>query len=378
MIEKSRKIFFMHSAILCLATALLAVIGGCSDGGAPPTVSALTDALGSAVEPTGSTGIFASSFTITFDKAMDEDSVTSDGAISLSCDNLPDGVGQPTIATTRADEGYRVFAIAVDDAYKYQLLSCTLTVTTSVKSSYGSELSNPSAYTFTNACATSDDFNIDSRECWTPQAVITIASLATWSLWDDILSNALAFDPASGSLVYDDTRNGEEGRRMFGLGKEVEISEDGFQLTIHFESTSGITQPELHDLAGVFIAKSLSYQYYYLGMAGSSNDIQLCAAIYLDFTGESTSTSSAAVCNNQEYYVRLTYTPDSVAAEASTDGEDWNELMPTGSTELTRMDDLSGSGAVTLTFLADEGTPHDNHSSIDAVVMSGITASGQY
>ena len=117
-----------------------------------PTISSLTDANSQTVESTGSTGIWPSTFTVTFSDTIDATSFTSDN-VTMNC-TLPEGseVDQPTI--TIGEDAYVLEActFSVENAWKYALLDCTLTFSTGISTSISGEksaaLEDDATYTF--------------------------------------------------------------------------------------------------------------------------------------------------------------------------------------------------------------------------------------
>jgi len=200
-------------ALLILSIALLSfhACGG-SGSAAAPTAPTLTitkvDATTEDVTASGSATTVnpTVSFILTFVEAM-SDSVTTAGNITYTC-TLPDGstVEQPTATVTASETTtytYNVTLTAPTDGglYQYQLLSCTLTVTTNVKNSAGTALASNAVFTLTNGAAASDDFNADSQSQW---SVLPDEDEPLFSDWETLIAGGAAeFNTVGSSLDLD-------------------------------------------------------------------------------------------------------------------------------------------------------------------------------
>ena len=365
-----------------------------------PKVVSLKDASGKSIDLMGSTAIFPTSFTLTFDRAMDEESVTASGNITLNCNDMPPGVAQPTITVELSDEEGKEFTVTVEDAYKYQLKTCALTVSQDVAAAANAQASASKAqslnedvsFTFTNACSVSDDFNAVSQGCWIPDSTRDPEDPTegpTWESWGEYYAfGVLNFK--EGALVYDDTLyTGElfdavdalNDDRHFAINKEV-VLEGNLEITIHIKEASGLTaitkerphdEPNIQDMALVMVGTGTLGPGYAIGLGTWTEDRddpadlkkrQYCLALTMDFIfGEFV--EYGIPCETGEHYIRMTYVPgQSVTFWHSTDGLLWddklferNQLFPDltmpgneGGKDHPVFDDLSGNGFISLVF----------------------------
>jgi hypothetical protein len=405
-----------------------------------PKVVSLTDASGNSIDLMGSTGVFPTSFTLTFDRAVD----VCDGCISLNCPDLPEGVGQPDFTVQSSDEEGKEYTVTVEDAYKYQLKTCALTISEDVAAAANAQASAGKAltlgqdvsFTFTNACAVSDDFNAVSQGCWTPDSTPDPEDPTegpTWASWGEYYAfGVLSFE--EGALVYDDTLyEGElfdavdalDEDRHFGIYKGV-VLEGNLEITIHIKEASGLTaitkerphdEPNIQDMAMVMVGAGILGPAYAIGLGTWTEDRnvpadlkkrQYCLALSMpENWGEAV--EYGIPCETGEHYIRMTYVPgQSVTFWHSTDGLFWddkifelNQLFPDltepeneGGKDQLVFDDLSGNGFIALYFNATNVyTPFDpterppgyeweyqnNRAVIDSIVVGeGITRPDQY
>ena len=404
-----------------------------------PKVVSLKDASGNSIDLMGSTGVFPTSFTLTFDRGVD----VCRGCISLECPDLPEGVA-PTITVEASDEEGKEYTVTVVDAYKYQLKTCVLTVSQDVTAAANAQASATKAqslnedvsFTFTNACAVSDDFNAVSQDCWTPDTTPDPEDPTegpTWTSWGEYYAfGVLSFE--EGTLIYDDTKYTDDlfdavdalnEDRHLGIYKEVFL-EGNLEITIHIREASGLTaitkerphdQPNIQDMAMVMLGAGTLGPGYAIGLGTWTEDRddpadmkkrQYCLALTMDFIfGEFV--EYGIPCDTGEHYIRMTYVPgQSVTFWHSTDGLFWddkilerNQLYPDltdpaneGGKDHPVFDDLSGNGFIALYFNATNVyTPFDpterppgyeweyqnNRAVIDSIVVGeGITRPDQY
>lgn len=357
----------------CLFAALGGGVVGCGDGISTYTTTSvvLRDATDGEVESSGTVVNDPSSLTIIFEEAMDPDAATAEGNIALTCGGLSAAIAV-SLAADDADNGITgdKYTIAVADAYKYQLMECTLYVSSALVGGDGL------TYTFATPCAVSDDFNADSQSCWTPEGG-GFDDISTWNAWPDILANSLAFDTDDSILDYDDLRNELAADRTFLFTKDVTVSEDGFVMTMHFKSVSGITGNNdwVRAFVGMPALISSVFDLYFIGVDASPVTGQGCSVI--STAGHTITGQSWSSCTGGEAYVRLTYAADSVSAETSSDGTNWRDMGTALGPGVQAIENFSGGAVFGLTFAARNGT-HDNAATIDSITVSGMTADGQY
>jgi len=445
--EKTRSLLVSLLMVVLIFVCPLVLNGCWGDGGGgaelpaeeeppvsptTPTVVSLTDASGNALELDGSTGVFPTSFTLTFGQAMDEALMTAEDNIRMLCDV----VGHADLTVEKADEEGKVYTVTVEDAYKYQLLECELIIGRDIVSAASSSTSASKAlaedisYTFTNACAVSDDFNADSQGCW--EVVESWAEFGgevdpdtyMWASWDEILGDdeVASFDPLGSALILDDTHNAIDEKRTFSIFKRVDISPDGFEVIMHFKRASGFTvpdgehkvsddNPDGFDWAWLFVGAledtpggPVADKYHILGIFAfgeKGESRQYCAAANMSIEG---TVYYGIPCGSEEYYLRLKYTPESIQINYATydvgDCEDcWidlaqenNQLFPypdiQWQADFPYIENVSGSGFIAFATQACEvvddefdprpDEPHNNVVHIDSMVFEGFTVSGQY
>lgn len=444
-IEKKTRSLLVSLLMVALIFVCPLVFNSCSDGGGgaelteeeetpvSPTefeILSLTDASGNALELDGSTGVYPTSFTLTFDQAMDETLMTAEGNIRMLCE----AAGSADLTVEKTDEEGKVYTITVEDPYKYQLLECELIIgreivgAASSSTSASKALAEDIAYTFTNACAVSDDFNADSQGCW--EVVESWAEFGAeddtgtqlWASWDEILGDTASFDPYGSVFILDDRLNTIDEKRTFAIYKQVDISPDGFEVIMHFKRASGFTSPDDehkaedenpdgYDWVWLIIAlledtqegpvahKEYAMGPYAFGEEGENQ--QYCTFAGLSLEGVA---YYGIPCGTEERYLRLKYTPESVEISYATydvgDCEEcWtdlaqenNQLFPypelQGPADFPYAANFSGTGFIALATQADRvvdesfplrpDEPHNNVVHFDSLVFRGITVSGQY
>ncbi len=192
--------------MLGLALAVFAGFIGCGGsggggGGETPTITSIKDARGEEIAD-GETGVFPTSFTITFDAEMDIDTITAEGSVLIECGDM----GEPALVPT-LDGTKKILTATMDDAYKYQLIECKVTFTNKIKSLDGKAIAE-TEYTFTNACAVSDDFNAvtgfdtPAGSCWKIENIegLIESSFPTWNELLDSDEGWASFDAANSSF----------------------------------------------------------------------------------------------------------------------------------------------------------------------------------
>lgn len=366
----------------------------------------LEDPAGVTLLNSGTEGVDPTSLNIAFREPVD----ICEGCLALTCDELPYGVDQPTITVEQTDEEGKEYTITTADAYKYQLKVCTLTISEEVlgastssnaalPASKAAILREEVSFTFRCGCAVNEDFNADSHSCYTVQSqqLMGYHNETTWWSWEWILDEeVITFNKDAGVMIYDDTLYEDNAYydvtnndRSLAFGKTVEISEEGFDVTIHFRSASGFSAlDDAQDFAMVGIYGSPLYLSYIVGTM-SINQKQYCVASWYNLIDpEDPAIYAAGIeCGTGEHYIRLTYTGDSVTPEYSADGESWSTLEQVfPDPAVTPMDmpiieNLSGIGRLQFNFGAPEVQdpvvdPRNNRAIIESLIATGLSGTG--
>lgn len=372
-----------------MGVALLGRSGilGCGGGGATSsssteTVTAtLKDADGTALQATGTTTTDPTALIITFQPAADQASVTTAGNIALACGDRSPSI-EVALSPDDAADGVagNEYRASVADAYAVQLRDCTLTITTNVKSASGSPLAAPIAFTFTNPCAVSDGFDADSNSCWQ----VAGPPASTWDTWSDLKANILSFDTSADKLVYDTTAlgAGPADGTVAVVYKTVSVAAAGFEIVLNV-SASGIDDnlpdgsPDTVSIAlcqnpGVGPAAAKCYA---LGFISAGGGLTNCGLVYTA-DGATVTAMSTSLCNGDvPLYFRMRGENGTVRAQSSTDGVTYGDFANVAGSFPTS-EDFSALRAMNLKLF--ERGPFDNRAWIDSIVVSGITADGQY
>ena len=402
--KRSTYLLAILSIFIC---ATLICGAGCGEGSgssSTPRVSSVTDANGTALSTSETTtGIDPSSLTITFTTPMSDSAIVTSstnvsnkaagdtGNITLTCDNetlIPD------ITIQGAGGDRDTYILTVTDSWRYALTTCTLTFTTRVVNFIGIALKSDVAFTFTNGCAVSDDFNADSSSCWT---VVDYSgdpgfdSFADWAALLDETSGILDFNTSNSTLDYSTAARAKASATSFY--KQVTIDAASADIVIHFDSASGFTDNlgslTTSDLGMVVLSdnevipaatKTISFGMGILPPLGAT---QACSVLYTTNPGggSTVQAGAAAACpSGSEYSVRLTITNNVLGAEYAVDGGSFSTLplvdvgggapvaFPTN-IDFTDMNYMS-------IFLFDAAT--NNEAAIDYVDAEGVSSSTQY
>jgi hypothetical protein len=226
--------------------------GGGGGGSGPTNITGvssvvISDASGSPISLDASNlveNVNPSSLTIEFSEDVTERTVTAEGNITITC-NLPNGSDfpQPEITVEASEVTSNTYVISMTDAYKYQLLVCTLAFSTAIEKSDGdSLLSEVGEYTFKVGCALSDDFNADtvsgSDACW--KTDYETNSFASWA--DAVLANFMELDTVDSLLSFNLLSSVNT---FFSLYKEITIPDnDTWAIEIYFEDAPDFTKKE--------------------------------------------------------------------------------------------------------------------------------------
>ena len=344
------------------------------------------DASDNTIDSSGTTGVNFTSFEITFPAAMNQDSVTTAGNITVTCEDIADE-NQPSVAVVLssddADDGLVGNEFTVTNSSpsrtvaEYQLLNCTLTLNTDITRSSGTALPEALTYQFTNGCAMSDYFNIDSRSCWTlsnPNIGGTVLSS-----WDDI-SSVLNINVEDETIDYSATSEEVVNYLDITLRKEsVSVSESGFEMVISLTTNSSFGTAEY---VSIVLSNPDTYNYAAVGISGLGNDVD-CFVRFSDHGDQFMATASHNCSLFNDIYVKLTATPDSWTMSYSSDGINYTEFtngeiteedasVPTSSTDF-----LSGSTEL-LFYLYFRNVSGSASATVYQVVVSGISSSTHF
>jgi len=350
-----------------------------------PTVSALIDANSQTVATSGTTGVYPTSFAIYFSETMDDTSVTTEGNITMSCVYGENDVLTPTISVVSASASSSIdiyatspvtvspHTVTVTDAWKYALMTCTLTMTTNITNSSGTALAAAAPFVFTNACAVNDDFNVDSQTCWP-----NVYDQSDWTTWETLLANALTFDTANSTLdVLNTTEN-----YTIGVYKEAGVASSGFSIITHFGANTilgdnGYYYAQLNDTT------DQTGEYLTVGLHNDGTATN-CLVMYDNGTGQGDIRATHDCSSLAAPYVKLSATEDKWEMQYSEDGTNWSDYTdaemgtetnpyswPTSSTAL-----VEGLSTPYLWIYAIGISTTD--AKLDSVATSGITVTDQY
>lgn len=348
-----------------------------------PTMT-LKDGVGTTIDTTGSTGVDPAVFTLTFSEAMDSVTVTTAGNITLACGSLT-----PSIAV--AESSSTEYTVTVTDAYKYQLLDCTLSITTNVLSASGAAIAQGTAYTFTNTCAVSDDFNADSSGCWSVYNTVgLIPGFAGFSSWTDLLntvSGALTFNASGSSLDYDSSN--QSALNVVTVYKDVTVGSSGFEIIVHLSSLSGFSTDSdqllisvVNNAAPVGVTTGISGRNIRLGIQHLAS-VVACTVMYDADDGGYPEAAVKADCSSlSEVWLKLGTDGATTTAQYSATGESGDYQNMTGSVGSISTNfsvfDFAGVQHIVVQA-ADLDANGLDHASIESIdVVRGITGADQY
>lgn len=343
-----------------------------------PTIFSVKDVNGEDLSTT-TTGIVPTSFDIEFSDAMEDESVTTDGNITLTCGDLT-----PTISVAASESADNTYTVTVTDAWRYALMECTLTITTGVTSLDGGALAESEPYTFANTCAVSDDFNAQSisdeeTSCW---------DILFGGSWAD-MSGVMDLDTANSVLSADFSST--EGITNPTFVKTVSVESD-FVLEIYFKSISGFVNPagggaEMPSMALFTISShssNLFWDSYWVGIyaAGGTQTCIIAAWDKLEGGGQTVSVYTAT-CDQQNtgYYIRLEKPGDTFTRQYKEEGGEYAdlELHPLSSPWPSVVDlDLSGENRrLGLAFYSPSANGGEL-AEVESVYVDGVSMEGQY
>lgn len=312
---------------------------------------------------------------LTFDSAIDPVTLTKASDLKLNCGGM-----KAAISAKAKDGTDKVFSLTVKDAYKYQLMQCNLTLPSGLKDISGNPLINVPSYTFSNACAISDTFNVDSSMCWDVSQGIQGAS-KTYQTWDEIYDNyILLFNPNNHTLDYESNTSGDGVK----ITKKVDVSGYGFSITVHFKNVFtdffSVKLQAVHNNPVRY--KSLSIQ---TGdtLTGSSRRVAIES---VDITSGTTKIDRLnKEMKEQEFYIKIQVAPADSAYSYSTDGVTFVPFK-TSDEELSgsfnalrsiQSSDFSG-GKNTLSMQGSQMSNVLSYLSVDSLVTTGMTSAEQY
>jgi len=331
-------------------------------------IAAVLDGRGAPISTSGTTDVDFNSITILFTQ---EPASRGEGSLVLEC--AEDDLEETDYVVSSSGSS---FVLTNTDAYRYQLMNCTLVVTTQLADADGQTLAENATYSFTNGCAVDDEFNEDSRDCW------EVASDGYWSSWAALLdssSGILSF-PTGGGLAYDSDGQPAGESNSGIIGKQIVVDSNGFVLTTHFDAISASSEYDVF-LAGLTSELSSAIQstdLFVVGLGASQSIYRGCSVSVLIDGVESMATENCSSAS--EYYVRLTVTESQISAEYSTDGISYEAIdddqvnWPPASWSF---EDLSH---MVLFFETNEysAPSPDMQATLKSVTASGVTSETQY
>ncbi len=335
-------------------------------------IAAVIDSLGKPVLPSGSTGIGMDQLTIYFTEDI-ETGAESD----INC-SLPEGSGlhQPSVSGFAPTDSSAT--LVIEDGYQYQLLNCTLTVGSGFTGASGESLGSDATYSFTAGCAIGDAFRIDSKDCW------EVASDGFWSTWDELIRPPGILSYGVDGLSYDSSGFSAADRTGV-IGKEITVSEDGFQIDLHIDSIV-VTSPDGIDTVMAGMVSELSGQDielatvagFVIGLTPVETTNITCMVAYVSTTGEVSQV--VETCDGGEFYLRLTVDSDKVSSQYSTDGITYNNIDDVSNNWPPSGYSFDDYHYFILNFETDDTTlpAPSTTCTIQSINATGVTSSTQY
>jgi hypothetical protein len=366
-----------------IMAGIIVIVGigclGCGGSSSPsptptptaPTISSITDGNEAAVALTASTGIYPTSFVITFDTAMDDATLIADN-ITLTCGDLAAATLAFAIDTTNT-----ILTITPATSTLYQQLECTLAFSNSVTNADGTALAAVE-YAFTNACALDDDFSNSAatQACW------GITEDSEFDTWDELLSITGIFSFGTDGLIFDDTNMAVGGAVGTGLMKSVTANSDGFVMDIHISDIVVTGDPT--NIAVGLTGTDKIFGYIeghpmivvgYMSFAHTAS----CAALFFDGSGPNPSAIALTACDRDEYFFKLTVSDSgaTVLAQFSADGVTYSDIPdfvswpPAGGIDLADYHYLGYS-------LGNKQAGSSTTATIQSVTATGLTSATMY
>jgi hypothetical protein len=353
----------IRSFIFIILMGLIAFVqacGGNSAGSSLPQIDSIIDGWNVAIETDGQIGINPSTFTITFDEAVDESLFTIEN-VTLTCGDLA-----AASLSFSLDETQKILTVTVANAYKYQLLECALTIDETI-----AVVDN---HTFTNAAAVSDDFNIDSSAHWT-----LIADEDFYTSWSEMISDGFAtFDTANSSL---DISFEDQSDKEVIIYKEVTVTSD-HSIELYIPSMADLVDEDSHllvSLTDTLDAKEAS-KGYYLSVNGENLGGGIGTCFFRAVTTSpsfSAGYNAACLISSGGFYVRFIKSGDDFSIQYKADGEsNYSDMTHTEGSEMSDIG-IEGSYYLDLSFQSSE-YGGDEQISLGYISVNGITVDGMY
>ncbi len=372
-VTPTSNLYYSTSYTACLTTGITYADGDSFDGAMYQFTTDATDEIvirdtkGDAIEETGTTGVYPSTINVTFTEAMDDDSVTTDDNITLSCQSGSDTPLTPSISVAAAG-ATNTYTISVTDAYKYAKMACDLTLTNGVTDLGGTAISE-TTYEFTNACALNDHFNADTQTCWG-----NIFTNSTWDTWSELTSNLVTFnaDQSSMDLSYASTSN-------VVVFKTVSV-DTTYTITAYFDDVENLGNG---DFVGVMLNGNTNIsslgKYVKLGVYKENNDLK-CAVFYSSGTGEQSAIHSCSIYS--DYYIKINGAASTFGMQYSGDGASWSDFSASDKTSGTfpssASDFLNGLTSTYLSIIYTHSSGSTTTAELDSVYVTGMSTTGQY
>jgi len=363
-------LLYNASYSICLTTDITYASGSSFEGfmatfrteesSGAPSVSRLSDASNRTISVSGTENISFNELILVFSEAMSDAAVTTAGNISLACGQLTPVISITPVVSTAE------YMISVDEAWRYALLECTLTIPAATG------LPSDATYTFTNSCAVNDDFNADSQSCW---EVNTIAN-TTWTTWDVLLNGILEFDPANSTLDFTGPGSGAG-----AIYKVATVDSEGFEIIIHLKQFQNFLNNDAINMG--LVGNNPADPAFSFLIVGVLVD-EVC---YVQFYDSVTSNAVAdTACSTfSEMYVKVVADTDSFSSFFSSDGSQWIDFttsptvtiigtMPSSATEV--LDNMPGTRYLWMRF--DNSGGGNISAEVDSVETSGVSVDNQY
>ncbi|MBT3182108.1 MAG: hypothetical protein HN337_06350 [Deltaproteobacteria bacterium] len=336
-------------------------------------IAGVLDGRGVPISTSSTTGVDFNSITIMFTEVPSGDADSTD----LRCDEA----GSGEIAYDAEISGSR-FILTATDAYRYQLMNCTLTIASGVTNPDGDSLAGDAAYSFTNGCAVNDDFNVDSQSCW---YVAPDTDNSPWATWDELLANVLTFDTSSGAISFSDASTSSD--LDIVLEKTVNVDSTGFSLELFINNATGVDDASISnadDGAGLSMGSYEDGSDGYLEVYLDYDSGELRRECQIQYENENTGLESEYTLpcpEGSEYYLLFSVGASGVLAQSSTDGVNYTDLQLTsGSNPFPDyqeiIDSFGDSSFVGFGF--DSANGGDMRVSIGSIVTTGMTSDDQY
>lgn len=315
---------FLCATVLLIFTFL--VLYGCgsgTEGGTPEfRLESITDASGNSVTD-DATGINPRSFTLLFSQDIDSTICSADD-VTASCRYGENDPLTPSFSVAVSESNSKACIVTVDEPWKYALMTCTVTYSSEVSSNISPKATISESLRFTNGCAINDDFNADSRSCW------DVAANSTPSDDIDILitDGIVEIDTANSDLILSSNPGAKEDLEAYGLEKAVSNVPSEIEILININVGESSTFND-EEGCGLIFSNSIdagdtTQTVFLVGMSRLGEITKACSIAFIDSGAFS---AVAEDCSSyDEVYVKLTADSDSLTAEWSSDGVNYNEF----------------------------------------------------